>query len=379
MKKRISVALALTAFSIIGCGGGGSSTDSTLPESVDTDITDTITTGGSYSACVKKTDAPTFVCLPTCSDTEYTLNTYNSVEECELEASGWIADFNKNDAPSTTEQEDALGHINTIREGIGLARFKYSAILERATANHENYMGDAQSLYNVNVTHYEYQTEYPSDFFTGALPTDRAIYEGYDGEYAGDVISYGDRTVAESLDELMSAIYHRQALLWSNSNELGIGGVERNFDNFPTQPHLMGIKTSRASFLKAIASKVLAYPYDGETNVRRVFYEESPDPLPNTSMSGNPISVEFNIANSSRVTLSRFKLFDETNTEITDVIHMDKNTDPNLRFTENQFALFPLEVLKSDHTYRVEISYSIDSVANTKTWHFTTRGEMTPR
>ena len=364
--NRNTLVLAMAAtltIGLTGCGGGGGGTSSAP-------------TGTLFHAFVPLTDNPaTFQCSTAASITGmFSVGGYNTEADCNVSAQAWLNAYNQNDAPATVEQQTGLDWLNTIRQNVGLPVFKHNAKLERATANHENYLDDVEDTYGVNMGHYEDNDNYPSVHYTGVYPTDRAHYEGYAGYYAGDVISYQQNsTVWDSLDELMSAIYHRQALLWNFTHEIGIGGVQHNY-NYQSQPHLMGVKMETETFLSAISAELVAYPYDGETDVRTVFYEETPDPLPDYSTTGNPISVSFNSYYVSSVTMVSFKLFnDDTNTEITNVRLMDADNDPNGRFGALDFALFPLDVLDNSTTYRVEIEYVQDGVSKSKVWRFTTR------
>lgn len=371
MKKIYQMStVAILALGLTACGGGSSDGGSSDGGSTggDTPITTTY-----YSACLTKSETPTYNCALECNSDEFQYAQYTSEAECQTEAAAFVTSFVSSDTPRTTDHQYGFDMINDIRANVGMPRFKYNSALERAAANHENYIGDVADTYNVNVTHYEYD-EYPSDYFTGYYPTDRALYEGYEGFYAGDVISYGNLSTYQSIDGLMSAIYHRQAIFWTFLDEIGIGGLEKNF-NFKSQPHLMGSRVERINFLGALSPEIICYPYSGETNVRRIFYEELPDPLPDYSVSGNPISVTFNSYYVTDVDVKSFKLYDESagNIEVTNTRYMDVNNDPNGRFSPYDFALFPLDVLESSHTYRVEVAYVADGEAGTKVWSFTTR------
>jgi len=377
MKRNTLILSSMVAVALLtGCGGGGG--DDTVTTTTST-VADTEL--GTYSAFVPLISNPTSFECDTVTDKAgmYAVGTsYATLEECQSFADAWLEKYNMNDTPATEEQRDGLAYLNTIRAGVGLPEFKYNALLETATANHENYLGDVGDTYGVNMAHYEDNVNYPSVYYTGDTATDRAKYVGYDGYYAGDVISYqSNGTVTDSLNELMSAIYHRQALLWNFTHEIGLGGVQRNFD-FKSQPHLMGVNSDTDTFLRMVSPELVAYPYDGEQDVRVVFYGESPDPLPDLDDgTGNPISVSFNSAFVTSVDVTSFKLyFDDNNTEVTNVRILDQDTDPNDRFSEFDYALFPLDVLENGTTYRVELKYIQDGESREKVWSFTTLRSM---
>lgn len=376
MRKNVlkfGILSAVASLLLVGCGGGSSSSNDN-GESVTPPPEPEL----SYKACLTKSDEPTYNCAPECTADEFQLQTYSTQEECEIGAGEFVASFTASDEPSTQEQKDGLNYINSIRTAVGLPKFKYSSALERATANHENYIGDVYDTHGVYVEHYEYSDTYPSDFYTGYLPTDRAKYEGYAGNYAGDVITAGTNlTSSQSLVNLMRSIYHRHAMFWSFVDEIGVGGVERNFI-FKSQPHLMGSKSERIAFLGAITSKVIIYPYEYETEVIRTYSGgESPDPLIETGQatSGMPISFILNSYYYTNVSVTSFRLFDETagNVEITHTYLLTGENDPNKRFKNYEFALFPLDYLEKSHTYRVEVNYVADGVESSKVWNFTTR------
>lgn len=367
MKTIISIVATLA---LVGCG----SSDSSTGDNVDNG---TSPSESSYSAYVPLVNNPsTYICSTTQAE-GFDVGIYaTSQSECDTKAQAWLNDFNHEDTPRTQEQVEALTWINYVRAGAGLPIFKHNAKLEQATANHENYLGDVVGTYNVDTGHYEDNSNYPSEYYTGAEGTDRAEYAGYDGYWAGDVISYQrNGTTTTSMVELTTAIYHRQAMLWNWTNEIGIGGVERNH-SFKTQPHLMGAKEERRNFLQALSSVAVIYPFNGQTEVETTFRGENPDPLPNhADGTGNPISITFNASKVSEVEMLSFKLYeDATNAEVTNVTYMDKVTDPNDRFSNLDFALFPMDVLKTSTLYRVEINYVLDGEELSKSWTFETRG-----
>lgn len=379
-KKNVLLILCTVGtMALVGCGGGGGSSVPTTTVTTDTtiDINTTIPPNVALLSCITKEASPTYTCAPTCANTEMDVlgKTYSTLVECETASAQWITAFNHTDTAGSEAQQEGLNYINGIRLGAGLTELKYSAILERATESHENYIGDVMEQYSVLSTHYENNESYPSEYYTGVYPWDRAVYAGYQGT-ASEVIAFQrSGNIIESFDVLLSAIYHRQGLLYNFIAEIGVGGNEQNFAQ-KAQPHLLGIKAESLEFIMAISSDIVTYPYAGETNIRRVFYEESPDPLPNTSMSGYPISVDFNPTYTDTVDVISFKLYEEDGTEVTNTLLMDEHNDPAGYFTSYQFALFPLDVLKSSHTYRVELEYIKDGVSGNRIWAFTTRSVL---
>jgi hypothetical protein len=118
--------------------------------------------------------------------------------------------------------------------------------------------------------------------------------------------------------------------------------------------------------------KIILYPYDGHNEVPLAFYNESPDPLPDYNVSGFPISVEFNDYFIKKVKFKDFRLLN-ADKEVLETRTLDKLNDPHSRFTERQFALFPLERLSYDTTYFVEFVYSDEHGDKELSWSFHTK------
>lgn len=277
--------------------------------------------------------------------------------------------------PSSSGLKVAFERYNSFRAGAGLTALNYNSSLENASKSHKNHLGYIYDRYNILEGHYE---NYESPHYTGYDPSIRGRRAGYTGS-TGEVICYrqnGD--VIQGIDELMSAIYHRNGILAYYASDMGIGGFSDLY-NFKAQVIDYGYTSDEVLERMENAAKVIIYPYAGEINVRRVFYEERPDPLPRTSESGNPISVTFNPYYVDKVEMLSFELFESDGTKVENVLLMDSNNDPNGFFNDTDFALFPLSVLKASHTYTVRIEYSADGKVDSKEWRFTTRSTKDAR
>ena len=117
---------------------------------------------------------------------------------------------------------------------------------------------------------------------------------------------------------------------------------------------------------------MIFYPYAEQKEVPLAFYNESPDPLPDYDVSGFPVSVEFNDYYFKEVSVKEFVLYNEKN-EVVRTRFMDSASDPQHRFTANQFALFPLERLEFGTEYHVLLQYKDTSGAHELRWHFSTQ------
>lgn len=373
-KRFTSTALSalLLGFTMVGCGGGGGDSTPTSPD-----------TSEIYSACGTldiNLNTEALCATSSCGTDSILIGTYSTEDDCAVAANDWTASYKltSDNVVGDARSEDTLAYLNEIRKSAGLHTLKTNIKLEEAGNNHANYLKDVLNNYGVPVNHFEYETEYPSLYFTGVTAHDRAVYEGYKSDsYVEEALTYASIDGVDSVDELMSAIYHRHGLLFNFVDEVGIGISGMEADNHAYTYELASY-SNKQSDLMAISPLIVAYPAQGSTNIRRVFYEEYPDPLPSTSMSGYPVSVEFNSYYADSVHVDYFRLYDANNVEITDVTLMDEQTDPNGYFLENQFALFPMQVLEGNHTYRVELGYVLNGESGTKIWSFTTRADITP-
>ena len=379
------VAIATSLF-LSGCGGGGGG--GTPPPPVDDNGTDDNIADPdpvlTYSACGNidiNLNAEALCATSSCGVDSIEIGTYSDEDTCTVVVNDWVSMFAPTDdnVVGGAENEDAVTRLNEVRASVGLHALRTNIKLEEAGTSHANYIRDAWATYNVAVSHYEYEEEYPSDYFTGVFAHDRAVYAGYEtNSYVGEALTYVSADARDSVDELMSAIYHRHGLLFNFVDEVGVGvsGTENEDHSYTYE---LASKVDKQTALMATSPLIVAYPPQGSTDVRRVFYGETPDPLPDTSESGYPISIEFNSHYTVSVEVVSFRLYDESDTEITDTTLMSQDTDPNELFAYNQFALFPMQVLDGDHTYRVEVEYILNGESGTKTWSFTTRTEIDER
>lgn len=127
--------------------------------------------------------------------------------------------------------------------------------------------------------------------------------------------------------------------------------------------------------------EILVWPPDGATEISPVFYEESPDPLPDLPVSGYPLSVQVNPAVEGAVTLESFRLFRRVDGKLLPVTRtrlLDSNSDPNKRLTQRQFVLFPLERLDWNSSYRAEVVIRIGQEQLFRSWDFSTRATPAP-
>lgn len=308
---------------------------------------------------------------------------------------------------STSDQSqirsDGLSYLNFLRQKAGMITFTSEDHLNTSAYNHAHYL-----MINNAVGHGESSGD---DGYTGSSPWERAIYAGYLHNQVSENLSTGNDSVYNSIDSLFSAIYHRFGFLSFKLDEIGIGA-----DTSDTHPHgsaynynigLSQLSTMCAgesansgytgvcaddSFVVTVEAynnamvenmnnnpSYVTWPYQHQEDSIPVFYEESPDPLPDCSVTGYPVSVQFNPQKSGQIDMQSFKLYyDNNNSEVTNVRLLDKDTDPNNRFSQYEFALYPLDRQQWGTTYRAEITYLEDSDTKHISWSYKTKSLPLP-
>lgn len=295
---------------------------------------------------------------------------------------------------------NGLSYLNEIRSHAGLIELKPNKALNRASSSHAKYLVRHQ------VTGHTEQRG--RGLYTGDRPYKRALKAGYPSAFVVENLTINTVNQKQSIDNLLSAIYHRFVFLTLDQDEIGMGIAKtkrgRKFNsafvydlgssaisklcqkNYPKENGVYYItdicrdkskmipRTIYNSAKDKIRLKnrdIVLFPYPNQKGVSPVFYNESPDPLPRYGVSGYPISVELNSAIYKNISLKSFRLY-SNNKEIRDTKIIKHSSDRNKLFTKSQFALMPLKRLEYGTTYRVEFEASTSTKRVKKDWSFTT-------
>ncbi len=317
-----------------------------------------------------------------------------------------ISDFKSSSTKTLriTFPNTVLTILNSLRKNSGMTTLKTNNYLNIAALNHANYLD------NLNQAgHYETNSSTTQTYFTGITPAERTWYAGYKTKYVIENLSTGQQTPTLSLDGLMSAIYHRFGFLdfaideigYGNSNNIYVYDMGNSYlnnlcdgDNFDGsgEYYYNVCKDTNFKIQKSLYDQekdiivdqnppYVIYPYNTQQNVTPVFYNEIPDPLADYNVSGYPVSIEFNQNdfNMSKFSLDTFVL-ENSNNENIELIpqndgstFMDQNNDPNQRFTQYQFAIFPKERLNFNTIYKTKLTYTYDGNSYHKEFSFTTK------
>lgn len=307
--------------------------------------------------------------------------------------------------------DTALNYLNDLRGYVQLPAYVENATLLQSANAHVDY-----ALHHNVIGH----NENPANtlYFTGVAPHDRTKAAGYLWPGVSENISYNKANFVGLIDDLMTAVYHRMSLLDFEKDEIGIAYKQVAVPNREQDPYWSALVTNAGvSGLNALCNaggdggqsryvlcdngaKISITRYQSEldnltqkspdmvvwpaanSTVPPVFYDETPDPLPDCSVSGNPISVQINPAKLADYTLypDTFKLVEkETATPVElNRILSSKTNQPDAeaadwKTDEKQwFAAFPQQRLKWQTLYEASFDYLYGSQRKTKTWQFTT-------
>lgn len=270
-------------------------------------------------------------------------------------------------APTATNNiaTDGLNWINYRRGQIGMPALTRSSVIDTAAQGHSDY----QRINNV-VTHE--QTAGKSGF-TGVRLQDRLQNAGYvlgQPNAIGEVISAtSNDTGFYMAEELITAIYHRFVIFEPVFKEIGTGAATTSASyNYFTADFV----TNNGYGTGIAAGTIVTWPFNGQTQVPNNFnsdYEE-PDPVPDRSVVGYPVSVHTNLTR--KLTVQSFTIRAHgTNTDLaTRLLAQGQDTNTT---TQSAVAIVPLAQLASATTYDVSFTGALDGVPVTRSWSFTTK------
>lgn len=119
----------------------------------------------------------------------------------------------------------------------------------------------------------------------------------------------------------------------------------------------------------------VVWPANNAEQVMTTFLEEFPDPLPDMSISGYPLSLQFNPGLVKQASVKKFQLYRHQGASkltVKGIRAMHRNNDPNKKFTDLQFAWFPLKPLAARTRYSAHIDVLVDGQRRQINWHFKT-------
>lgn len=305
-----------------------------------------------------------------------------------------FADFNESDILRNSRipiySTFGLDYLNLARKSVGLADFKQNLILDKAAKNHTLYLS------NLGIISHDESKE--NKHFTGENPSERAIFAGLSTSFVSENISAKHESFNDSIDGLLSAIYHRFNFLNFSFDEIGFYDDGEIYTYEMSNSRLSRLcergesigrfyvlgacakpkmPISQQSFDKALKPSepdFIAFANEKFPSVA-VFGDEDPDPLPQCKISSAPVSLEFNP--DLKISLKSFKLYKDGK-ELENTLLLNKDNDPNAKLSQNQFALFALRPFDFGATYEAQASYTQGGENKSISWIFRTKEPQIP-
>ncbi|MDK4687980.1 CAP domain-containing protein [Kingella negevensis] len=288
---------------------------------------------------------------------------------------------------SKRETLAGFDRLNHWRRQAGVTEFTPSEILAQSAQNHALYLTKNADGHEEN---------HPSNpHFTGKEPQERATKVGYPAPMVENLTQSNlPRSGKASVDSLMTAIYHRLALLNPDHDEAGAAwendgdnafvvnqgsSYDREICSQETTGQKRYVLTTQCNGKKREIpmdepppSEHIAVKYPIGSGIDPSYDgKEVPSPVPDLGKTGNPISIAF-YGETSPIRVESYKLTSPKG-EVSNTRMLDASNDPNRLLTETQFVLFPVKPLEYNTEYTVEFTYLQDNQRKTETWTFRTR------
>lgn len=329
-KVTTSVLTCLAASVLVACGGGGGGSTPSVP------ISNTCANGA--------TDYPK--CTP-------------PVIPAKLQAAT---------APTYTidsRQYSMFTSLNLFRSRVGLGPINQNAALDKAAANHQNYLdvsfksGDASG-------HIEVEGRAG---FTGVLPINRAVFAGYSNP--GLVGENMMADAANGVEFLLTGIYHRQGFMIEGLTDVGISSSDLKGTIFD-----FGYVTAQTN----ASNFVGVYPADKQTGIGLVHGLETPNPFEFEMTAANlctktsyPISIQSQSSTQLSVTSFSVREFGSSSDLPATIFYpSQKDIYKNNSFLVGSQPFKPFTTYEVHFVGKVSGGLSDTGFIVDKTWSFTT-------
>jgi uncharacterized protein YkwD len=263
--------------------------------------------------------------------------------------------------------------INAYRAQCGFPAYRQNTILDKAAANHAAYMIANGAV----ITDTEVQG---NAGFTGVTGQDRANALGWPSSLqagAADAgATYTNATLTQAqygqsiVDAWSVGVYHQVTIAYP-ADLLGVGVAQTTFNGFPEMVGGIEIGESTQSGTNVTtANNPLTFPCQGVTGVPYKGVNEVPA-APNTNGSwGTPITVMGNPNDSISLTSATIQGSSEANPTTLNIL--TKANDTTGLIGQYQAVAYPSTALQPNTTYSVNLVGTVNGVAFTRSFTFTT-------
>ena len=233
--------------------------------------------------------------------------------------------------PAGSLEARYFAEINDARIRGGFPAYKQDARLDQAASNHMKYFDNAFSYVQLlpfdleyDGKHYKGAFEVPgwdagkygindpannlfaghsetpgSPFFTGSTPRDRAQFVGYPAHDVSEGVTFGRNETVTAISGLVNTVFHRQDVLAIEFDDAGMNCAIK-----PSTDLRLAAKESHACIINPGTQSPLAklppnwvgfYPGNGQIDVPTMMDNETPNPAPEFSIIGAPVSIHIDI------------------------------------------------------------------------------------
>ncbi|MBC7684208.1 MAG: CAP domain-containing protein [Bdellovibrionales bacterium] len=260
---------------------------------------------------------------------------------------------------------DGFNWINYRRVQGGMPILTRNAQVDNAALGHSEY----QRVNNI-VSHEQVPGK---QGFTGAALSNRLQQAGYLFNPAAN-FAYGEVISATSsksgvymAEELITAIYHRFVIFEPRFKEIGTGSATASSG----YSYFTANFAASGGYGPGVGKGQLAtWPASGQSGIARNFLSdyELPDPVAGINEVGYPVSVHADI--DARLDVSSFTLHPRGEANV-EVKLLRRATDEHT--PQSAAAIVPMAVLRAATTYDASFAGTVDGLAVSKTWSFTTK------
>jgi len=259
----------------------------------------------------------------------------------------------------------AFNLLNQQRQQCGFPALQENTALDQATAAHAQYLALNSVVTDTEVS--------GNPGFTGATFVDRAAHFGYTQNNGSIGVSGGIYTNAtltetqygqEAVYEFESGVYHI-SIAASPTNTIGIGKVATTYNGFPQEQFSMQL----TNFQQVTTNAPLTFPCQGTTGVAYDSFGEMPTPPATSGHWGTPVAVA---GNPTDTIVMQTGTMTDSSSHVIALQVLDSAKDPNKLLLPWQGVAYPTTPLSPNSQYTVSLMGTINGVAFSRTFSFTT-------
>jgi uncharacterized protein YkwD len=363
LRRRIVLGVLMSTV-LVACGGGGGA-----PASVaNANATASTGTGTMDSTLASATSNSSGFKQTTIDVSTKSAGISQCADVGDVNGFSAVTGFSFDNSTQAKSLEDLLNHARCLA---GVPALKRDARLDGAAYNHANY-----SILNGTATHTEQSNHLG---FTSSNPGERMVLTNYpqlspqkaEPYQWGEVLSKTGPIAREAYDGLMSAIYHRLAMLSPQVTEAGVG-LKTNASN----KEMVSVIDMAATSSHKHAG-LIVFPAPLQQQVPTSFNSdlELPDPFPTQGIVGYPVSVQSD--RGSVLSIVKFELTDSTGKLIPAFIRANQENasagvQADTHLEGNEAFLSATTALAADTVFTAKFEGTLNGVPVSKTWTFRT-------